>query len=130
MDQRSHLGGSTTSFHQILIIIFGSLFFAGGDAKPLADRVKDAVSDGDRSAKAVAAAAAIDQARGEDIDAVIAWHEEFFKVIGGPDVDEAVVHAKIDEIIEQLEELERQQLSLRSDLRAQLDASEWSEVFD
>ena len=72
----------------------------------------------------------IDQARGEDIDAVIAWHEEFFKVIGGPDVDEAVVHAKIDEIIEQLEELERQQLSLRSDLRAQLDASEWSEVFD
>ncbi len=130
MVQRSHVGGSTTSFHQILIIIFGSLFFSGGDAKPLAERVKDAVSDDDRSAKAVAAAAAIDEARGEDIDAVIAWHEEFFKVLGGPDVDEAVVRAKIDEIIEQLEELEQQQLSLRSDLRTQLEPAEWSEVFD
>ncbi|MDG1985343.1 MAG: hypothetical protein P8M11_12300 [Planctomycetota bacterium] len=130
MDQRNQTGGSTTSFHQVLIIIFGSLFFAGGGNDPLAERVQDAVPDNDRGAKAVAEAAAIDEARGQDVTAVIAWHEEFFKVIGQPDAGETVVRAKIDEVIDQLEALERHQLSLRSDLRGHLEPSEWSEIFD
>jgi len=130
MEQRSSTQGSTTSFHQVLIIIFGSLFFAGGGEAPLADRVGDAVTDSDRRAKAVAAASAIEAALGKDIDAVIDWHEDFFKAIGAAGVDEAKIRGKIDEIIEDLGQFERQQLSLRSDLRAQLEPSEWSEVFD
>lgn len=122
--------GAMTSFHQVLIILFGALFFAPGGHEPIVDRVESAVSDGARKEKAVAAAKAIDAAVGEDVDAVIAWHEEFYRAIGEAGADEAAVRGKIDEIINRLAELEQEQLELRGDLRDQLEPEEWSEVFD
>ncbi|MBL6757825.1 MAG: hypothetical protein ISQ11_15625 [Planctomycetes bacterium] len=130
MDERSQSVGSPTSFHQVLIILFGALFFSPGGGEPLAERVKDAVSDSARQERAVGAAEAIDAAVGEDVDAVIKWHEEFYRAIGEAGADEALVRGKIDEIIDRLAEFEQQQLSLRGDLRDQLEPSEWDEVFD
>ena len=43
MDERSQSVGSPTSFHQVLILLFGALFFSPGGGEPLAERVKDAV---------------------------------------------------------------------------------------
>lgn len=125
-----HTPGSTTSFHQILIIIFGTLFFGGSGDESLAERVEEAVSAGDRRAEAVAAAKAVDGALREDVDAVINWHEDFFRTIGQPEVTEAMILGKIDEIIETLEQLERAQVRLRADLHSKLERSEWDKVFD
>lgn len=130
MDQRGQSVGSPTSFHQVLIILFGALFFSPGSGEPLAERVEDAVSDSTRQERAVVAAKAIDGAVDQTVGAVIRGHGEYYRAIGGAGADETLVRGKIEEIIERLAESEQGQLRLRGDLRDQLEPSERAEVFD
>jgi len=130
MPNRPARTAAPTAFHQVLIILFGALFFKGGAGDPIADRVKDAVEDDARRPAAVAAAEALDASLKRDAAEVIRWHEGFYALIGTAEATADDVRANVDEFIATLEGLEREQIDLRRALAESLEPSEWGEVFD
>ena len=128
MPNRPARTAAPTAFHQVLIILFGALFFKGG-AGDVADRVKDAVED-DARRPAAAAAEALDASLKKDAAEVIRWHEGFYALIGTAEATADDVRANVDEFIATLEGLEREQIDLRRALVESLEPSEWGEVFD
>lgn len=121
---------STTRFHQVLIILFSIYFLGGSSSDPLADRVEDAVSDAGRSARAVATANRIELRRESMLHEIIAWHEGFYETLRKQDAAEPAVFGELQRLIFTIEEAEHELLDLRFELRSELTADEWSELWD
>lgn len=117
------------SFHQILIILLGSMFLSGGSGEHLKDRIADAVPEGPRRNRAVLVVEEMEDHAASEVKAFIDWHESFYGLVARETRTEAEVRAKVSELMDRVNRFDETVIDKIFALREALDESEWDEVF-
>jgi len=119
----------STSFHQILILLFGYMFLGGGSAQ-LDDRVKDVLPRGERRDRARAIAKQADRMPEALASELIALHDEFYDVLAEPTVSTSELRVPLDALVEKMHASNLELLDLRFQLVEELTAKEWGKVWN
>ena len=118
-----------TSFHQILIILVGSMFLGGGSGDSLADRVEDAVAKGPRRDQAIQVVERLQAHSEAEVQRFLDWHRSFYKLVGEQSRTEGEVRASVEELVDTINRFDRGSVDMMFELRGALEESEWNEVF-
>jgi len=119
-----------TGYHQVLIILFGAMFFGGGGSVDITKRVKKTVGDDVRKERAMRIAEELDALPGNVVGDLISSHRDFYEALSSPELDPDAIRASLDVMIELLHEGDERGLELRFRLKDQLTAKEWGKVWD
>lgn len=118
-----------TSFHQVLIILLGSMFLGRGSGADMKDRIEDAIPEGPRRNRAVLVVEQMEDHSAAEVEEFLDWHRSFFELVARETRTEAEVRAKVVELIDAVNRFDEVSVDKVFELREALDESEWDEVF-
>lgn len=118
-----------TGFHQILIILVGSMFLGGGSGADMKDRIEDAIPEGPRRNRAILVIEEMEAHSVAEVEGFLDWHKSFFELVGQETRTEDEVRAKVTELMDRVNRFDETSVDKIFELRGVLDESEWGEVF-
>ena len=122
-------GGTPTAFHQVLIILFGTLFLASGN-DTLEDRVEDALPEGERRERALDVVERMEDHAEEELRLFVQWHEGFYDLIEEGERSPEAIRAAVTELMRGANDFDRRSVDLIMELREQVEPDEWAGLFD
>ncbi|MEM1448411.1 MAG: hypothetical protein AAGI22_04820 [Planctomycetota bacterium] len=116
------------AFHQVLIILFGTLFLASGDDS-LEDRVEDALPEGERRERALEVVERMEDHAEEELRLFVRWHEGFYDMIEGGERAPEAIRSAVTELMDGANDFDRRSVDLIMELREQVEPDEWTGLF-
>jgi hypothetical protein len=129
-EQHSRRGPGRAGFHQILILLFGSMLFGGSGDLSLSEAVEESVEEGPRRERALASARELDAMPAEIVGRLITLHEEFYSVLDDAELEEEALRSSLDAMVDHLYASDLEALELRFQLAGELTDAEWRAVWE
>ncbi|MEM9378643.1 MAG: hypothetical protein AAGB93_01750 [Planctomycetota bacterium] len=121
-------GGRVATFHQVLIILFGTMFFASG-SDSLDDRVEDLLPEGERRERALDLIDRIEDHGEDELHRFTEWHDRFYTMIESGERSPEAARAAVAELMDGANDFDRRSIDLFMELRGAIEPDEWSELF-
>lgn len=121
--------GRPAAFHQILILLLGSMFFGGDGSEDLVARVENALPDGDARDRAVEIAGRIVGGQRDAIRGFLDSRARFYDAVARETLTESELRSRLAGPIAELRTLEQHTVDEYLQLRTTIDAEAWAELF-
>jgi hypothetical protein len=119
-----------TAFHQILIILVGSMLLGDSKQVPLAEAVEESVEEGPRRERAIEIAGRLDAMSPAIVERLVGLHDQFYEVLDDADLERETLRASLDAMVDHLHTADLEAVELRFLLASQLSAEEWEKVWE
>ncbi|MEM6675652.1 MAG: hypothetical protein AAF726_22565 [Planctomycetota bacterium] len=119
-----------SAFHQVLLILLGTLFLGGsGEQDRLRERVESVLPEGPRRDRAVAITDELDGMVDEAVRGFILFHHDFYRSVEADPESESKRRLLLDAQLEKTRALDQRTLDRYMELRTVVDSAEWAEVY-
>ena len=119
-----------TPFHQILLIIVGSMLLGGSDGIALEEAVGDVLEEGPRRERALETARELDAMPAAIVERLVELHDEFYEVLEDAELERHILRGTLDAMVDHLYQSDLKAMELRFRLADDVTAEEWGEVWE
>ena len=125
---RSDRAPAPTSFHQVLIILFGSMFLAGG-SDDLVDRVEAALPAGEARVRAAGIAGRLQSLGDRELQSLHDARRSFFVAFESDDASEVEMRQILERSAGRLRTYDEEAVDIVLELREAIGPDDWSDIF-